>query len=510
MMNLQSLAVIFIIIVLPISLVLQVYTQSQIDTLNLQISYDSKLKDSTYDAIKAFQLNTINSSTSDLANSKMRDLEASVNAFFTSVATNFNVQGYNASTLQDYVPALVYTLYDGYYIYSPYTNTLKNNESNDNSTYKDEEKLYGLKPYIYYSCEYTRGNDNFVITYSLDNYITIQGYISGNWVNDAGYLISGITYDDSTITYRKCNINKNQSLMEEYVGQKLYSYLKINGVKYYYDKDNGKWFYLLNGKQVYTNIDLLSGNDGSAYYYYKEAADFTKRVFNDYNLGELKTSNAKDASYKNTYGDTAIFDKENIEEPNSKFNEHRLAVIRHSIESNLSTAIANFNNYSTTTTDFRMPKLKEDEWDKILNNVSLISFMQGLSIGGKIYNGYSVISNTKNSDVVAEDSIYIKDSYNYLCNVAENGLNSNAVIGIYNINLERKSGESSSGSTQYYYPIIGDFSYDSIVEQNNINDKYNGNIYNYLALAENKNLAKVYYTALARERYGMYRPKIEI
>ena len=129
MMNLQSLAVIFIIIVLPISLVLQVYTQSQIDTLNLQISYDSKLKDSTYDAIKAFQLNTINSSTSDLANSKMRDLEASVNAFFTSVATNFNVQGYNASTLQDYVPALVYTLYDGYYIYSPYTNTLKNNES---------------------------------------------------------------------------------------------------------------------------------------------------------------------------------------------------------------------------------------------------------------------------------------------------------------------------------------------------------------------------------------------
>ena len=88
MMNLQSLAVIFIIIVLPISLVLQVYTQSQIDTLNLQISYDSKLKDSTYDAIKAFQLNTINSSTSDLANSKMRDLEASVNAFFTG-SVNF-------------------------------------------------------------------------------------------------------------------------------------------------------------------------------------------------------------------------------------------------------------------------------------------------------------------------------------------------------------------------------------------------------------------------------------
>ena len=510
MMNLQSLAVIFIIIVLPISLVLQVYTQSQIDTLNLQISYDSKLKDSTYDAIKAFQLNTINSSTSDLANSKMRDLEASVNAFFTSVATNFNVQGYNASTLQDYVPALVYTLYDGYYIYSPYTNTLKNNESNDNSTYKDEEKLYGLKPYIYYSCEYTRGNDNFVITYSLDNYITIQGYISGNWVNDAGYLISGITYDDSTITYRKCNINKNQSLMEEYVGQKLYSYLKINGVKYYYDKDNGKWFYLLNGKQVYTNIDLSSGNDSSAYYYYKEAADFTKRVFNDYNLGELKASNAKDASYKNTYGDTAIFDKENIEEPNSKFNEHRLAVIRNSIESNLSTAIANFNNYSTTTTDFRMPKLKEDEWDKILNNVSLISFMQGLSIGGKIYNGYSIVTNNTNEEVVTEDSIYIvtnnyTDSNSTYCNVRKKDLNKDInqnSVGIFYNDLQRKSLISDTG-TDYYFPKKSLADYESVVMKDSLDYENDGNIYEYLS--DKENLATVYYTALGRERYSMYK-----
>ena len=54
-----------------------------------------------------------------------------------------------------------------------------------------------------------------------------------------------------------------------------------------------------------------------------------------------------------------------------------------------------------------MPKLKEDEWDKILNNVSLISFMQGLSIGGKIYNGYSIVTNNTNEEVVTEDSIYI-------------------------------------------------------------------------------------------------------
>ena len=80
-MKIQYLAVIFIIIILPISLILDSYVKSQIETLDLQILYDSKLNDATYDAIKAFQLNTVNSSTSDLANSKMRDIEASVNTF---------------------------------------------------------------------------------------------------------------------------------------------------------------------------------------------------------------------------------------------------------------------------------------------------------------------------------------------------------------------------------------------------------------------------------------------
>lgn len=132
-MKLQNLAVIFIIIILPISMILNVYTRNQVKTLKLQISYDSKLNNATYDALKAFQLNTINSDTSDLANSKLRDIEASVNTFFTSIASNFNMAGYNQDELKEYVPALVYTMYDGYYIYSPYTNQLDGtNEKTEN------------------------------------------------------------------------------------------------------------------------------------------------------------------------------------------------------------------------------------------------------------------------------------------------------------------------------------------------------------------------------------------
>ena len=86
-----------------------------------------------------------------------------------------------------------------------------------------------------------------------------------------------------------------------------------------------------------------------------------------------------------------------------------MAVIKYSIEKNLSIAIANYNNYTGVKANFQMPKLKEDEWDKIYSNISIISFLQGLNIGGKVYNGYSIINNTKNNEYVSENSIYIAD-----------------------------------------------------------------------------------------------------
>lgn len=214
-MKLQNLAVLFIIIILPISIILSSYVGNQVKTASLQASYDTKLNNATYDALKAFQINTINSDSSDIANSKLRDIEASANTFFNSIASNFNMAGYNKDILKEYVPALVYTMYDGYYIYSPYTNKLddtKSNEvvvdnigtvemksdkeildSNGEAAYKDGDRLTGLKPYVYYSCRYQYNGGDFVISYSLDNYITIQGEVTTNtgkrWVVDSRIFI---------------------------------------------------------------------------------------------------------------------------------------------------------------------------------------------------------------------------------------------------------------------------------------------------------------------------------
>ena len=89
-MKIQSLAIMFIILILPISLVLSSYTQNRVETLSLQARYDSRLNSATYDALKAYQLNSFNSDSGSLVNSKIRDIKASSNAFFTALASNFS------------------------------------------------------------------------------------------------------------------------------------------------------------------------------------------------------------------------------------------------------------------------------------------------------------------------------------------------------------------------------------------------------------------------------------
>ena len=69
-MKLQHLAIIFIIIIVPISLVLATYVNGYIDTIKNQSSYNAYLLNATYDGIKAFQLNTSNNSYSTIETQK--------------------------------------------------------------------------------------------------------------------------------------------------------------------------------------------------------------------------------------------------------------------------------------------------------------------------------------------------------------------------------------------------------------------------------------------------------
>ena len=481
-------------------------------------------------------MNAENSSTSDIVNSKIRDIEAAANVFFTTLANDFGMSGYNSEVLQNYVPALVFAMYDGFYIYSPFENTLddetaQNLEDNPSAEYHAGEQITGLKPYIYYSCRYVRSGIDVVITYSLDNYITVQGTANGQYINDAGYLINDVSVNEAakTVTYRGVTIGEEGQLYE-YVedvedDHNPYPYIKVNGAKYYYDGRTGDWFQLFNGERLPNQGPFATGNNDMAYRYYQEAAYFRERL-ESYGLTSLTPADAVDSDGQRL---TAVTDENNnivydfvnsgnynifdyytnglsIEEPNSNFNQHRMAIIRYSIESNLSIALANYNTHDGGKKyNFRMPKLAEEDWDNILDNVSMITFLQGLSIGGKVYNGYSVINNNANEEVVTENSIYItttSDNYFHRVTSTESEIISGTNLkGILSNDFAKKSYIDEAKETRYYLPKTQLGCYECYVLQTNNNAV--DNIYEYLD--DKPALATAYYTALGRERYSTYK-----
>ena len=529
-MKIQSLAIIFVIIILPISILLSEYTQALITTVSLQTSYNSSLISATYDAVVAYQLNSINDSSTDITNSKIRDIEASANTFLTSIGNQFKMSGESSKAINEYVPAIVFTMYDGYYIYSPYENDISDiysPDANPDASYIDGERLDGLKPYVYYSCRYTRpGGVDVVITYSLDNYITIQGYVGpGNYWNKSGYFLDKVSLDGSgNVTYDGIPIDRSEGALTEQIydpdrplaeNPVTYKYAKINGTKYYLDEtdpSNPQVFYIQNGEKNYSpsksELDYYKGiieNNTSAYEYYRNAAEFREEVRNV--LGDLTFDNAVDENDANIdvngfNGTDKIFDDSNgdAEEESSNFTTHRTAVIRYTIEKNLSIAIANYDQKFGGSTSFSMPNLSEEDWYKIINQTSVITFLQGLPMGTKIYNGYAVITNDTNKDVVTNDSIYIVTSGdNTYHRLDETDLeNSSGFMGYLNIDFEKRTNDN----TNYYYSRPETASYTSIVNQTGTSP-IEGDIYQYL---QGKTaLAKAYYTALGRERYSMFR-----
>lgn len=587
-MKMIHIIAIALLVIVPMSLIFISYSNNQLKTIKYQIAYDQKLKNSTLDAIKAFQTNMSNSSTSDLANSKLRDIEASVNVFYSSLVNNFYANGFSKESLRNYVPAIVYTLYDGYYIYSAYDNVLTNvdveskpeTQYSAGEKYEDGERIYGLKPYIYYSCRYKPNNDSdFVITYSLDSYITIQGMLDGKPINKSGYLLTGADFNGNDITYRGVTIEKEKGdLLQENVyiddyndkkvdennttvikhnpGQCIKApHIKYDGTKYYLTLDDentdmykynaGHIFHMLNDERLDTPppsevTDEKIRDNEQAQQYYKEAAEFKEFILDNTVLMDLKASDAVDINGEKFSDENSspftpdidIFqelwnlgtDYKYIEDKNSDFYLHRTEVIKNAIESNLMVAIDNFNKVSSSSNQFAMPKLTDKDWDSLTNGVSMITFLQGLSIGGKVYNGYSVVNNDKTEDYIGEDSIYIVvgDTYYSPTDKTLKNLELGNAIGVLNTNFEKKtindtvtkdteSGDSINSLEEIdYFPRNENAAYTSIINPGDLNNSKvttSELMKKYLlsGTAEQQTIAKIFYTALGRERQAMYR-----
>lgn len=536
-MKLQSLAVIFVIIILPVSLVVSEYIQLQLDSVVLMASYDAKLNDATYDAIRAYQLNEQNATTDGINNEKVRDIEASINSFYASLANSMGAEGYTEEDLKPYVPAIVYTLYDGYYIYGPYRK--KSNNTLD----------FGIKPFIAYSEKYENGDNSIVINYTLDNYITVYGKIDGEYIQKGGFIVDP---DMIKVNYNNVKVGELMILNEnltEVTGydvqnddetpdqiEKAYKYVnqwsKAN-------EDNNKIHIesrqkiMKNGnKWITSNIDKTYGeytwidesivpqedkerltstniSDESAILYYKSAKSFSEWVKNKLDWVTIPQTNSAEITYSNS--NKKLFENlKEIEDEDSIFNSHRKEVIRKSIESNLRAAIESYNSISQSVgilDAFKMPKLTEKDWEKILNNISVISFLQNIITKNNYqkYSGYSVLTNNQNKDYIDPTQIYIYDRYEKIahrisCKKVINGEIALDNIRAYkNTDFLRQNVFDNQGMLRYYYKHYATLCYDCLV---NTQDSQEENL--------NKTLEKMpqyvketYYTALAREKYNV-------
>lgn len=612
-MKLQYLAVIFVIIMLPISLVVSFYIQAQIDIVNMQTLYKTKLNDATYDAVKAFQLNTTNSYYSGVSDAKIRDIEASINTFYNSFTSSTS---YTRDEIRSCVPAMVYTLYDGYYIYGKRYNVY-DVEWDTSSSEKEMEKVkidtsatnsekydYGLRPFSYYSCRYKVDNDNDVtINYTLDNFISVYGKVNGEYVNKSGFLISNISSDKwNGNEYKKATIAKTEKIEEylkinkkpeikEAIGtsreinlqDKMYQYVVYNSQKIYRGEADGVTYYfwytdgeakLVIDENVKENVRKQMDEEGnnSATKYYVDAQKFTNWFYTgdedrttgnegignkitqkDVILLDQSSDQIGDLDFK--VGDSEkIFDKdEDPEDPGSKFNQHRMSIIKRTIESNLAIAINSYNSNSDSYA-FGLPKLNSEEWEKVTNNVCVIAFMQGLQLKGRYFNSYAVVPNDKNNEFVDTDAIYlltedsVKNEYKYHmpnCPLLVKNIDSiqnKITTGYINTSFERQTltgrtetinkpdgtTEEKTDPTEYYYKHVrgydaegkplyytacyhcivnpsGEYELDEILSGKILNkdSKFGPKVGNYISgISE---LRKHYLTALAREKYDLYK-----
>lgn len=563
-MKLQHLAIIFVIIMLPISMVITSYIQAQIDTILLQNLYSRRLQTATYDAIRAFQLNTINNKYSTVSDSKIRDIEASISTFYNSLGTELGASGYDVESLQAFIPAIIYTMYDGYYIYGKYYNDTVG------------QYQYGLKPYIYYSCRYVQGNSDFVVNYTLDNNITVYGKVNGSYVTKSGTLINpeliknikrDITYtytDTAQNTYERTYVSSveydNLTIGMEILKEQLvtvdennttalrdeYEYVIFNNRKAYKENGQEKYFWVTNNqKQEIKDSETVAflrnmtrgGHlySNSAAQYYADAYDFSTWV--NSNLKGIKQRHSVDANGNSITKvdengtivtdfaiDTGEEDIFNISRTNnslveaSVFNQNRISVIRRTIQTTLNSAIANYS--SNAQYDFAMPIFNEEDWDKLVNHIAVATFMQGIPIGSKYFNKYCIITNNKNKEFVSKESINIITDDNEAHKPASREVidRKKNVIGAYkNTDFEMQTVVISDKNERYYYPHANNKCYECMVnvaQTYNIDDIIEGTIkvynvntdtYEPKSTIDIKQLRTIYLTALARERYDLYK-----
>lgn len=440
--------------------------------------------DATYDGIKAFQINASYNSLSNVSDTLREDVEAAISTFMQSLSMNMGIGGYNKKYMTDYIPAVLFTLYDGYYIYSP--------ERTENG-YE-----YMLKPYNFYTVRYKQNDSNdVVINYTLDNYIVVYGWIGGKYYVKSGYLVSNkrsvktserikekVPYkqngnDDIMLDYKEVTSGDYDP---EYVN-KLPEGTSDTRTEYLYPRNSNYYIDPASASKYYTDAEVFSNWVTSNLDWV--TADMAMR--NNIKLEEFNGDKTK--VFNINTGDN---DPEDL---TSIFTQHKTNVIKYSIQDNLNQAITAYSQGSTSTYDFKLPQLDINEWDMVSSNICMLTFMQGVPMGTKYYNNYALVQSTSNSLYVSQDALYFiaEGGDGYYHKIDCPYLTGSNITGYSNfdfllkkLSLKDETSFYKHGELACYYCIV--------------NSNYN-NVKNW---KNDPTRSEAYYTALAREKYRRY------
>ncbi len=351
-MKLQHFCIWFLIVIMPFSILARNTTREYMLALRDQTRLNGVIDNATQDAVEMLielndEFQTVSFGTE--FNVTYNIASEAVKSFFQTLAINFNmpyVEGETEAYFSMYVPAIVIVGYDGFFVYSV-------TEFNDSF----EPRLSPKIPYAYED-----PSTGAIINFTLGNDIRI--FINGKYYE--GSLTKNFT-------------NDSLSEVETYI-------LAFGGGSL---GKNKMFQYLPDLTEDMSLVLCAIENYGTT------PAGHTARVpdFLKASPGEIPL--LQDTSRS---GGDAV--------PASKFHTKRREVIINTIKEVLQDEMNSHSDYAGimgSSYDFSLPEITNDDWTNSINDISVLSFIQGIPIGVNMYyNNYAL----GGSKIIAANYLY--------------------------------------------------------------------------------------------------------
>ena len=114
--------------------------------------------------------------------------------------------------------------------------------------------------------------------------------------------------------------------------------------------------------------------------------------------------------YGDTYKHLKISATNDPEDPKSEFVKYKREIIRNKIEGVLNSTITAYSE-RTWGQNYKMPKITEEEWERIYSDISVTAFFQGKRIGYTKYNGYCVLNCNNHYEFVNPNLLYFSSDF---------------------------------------------------------------------------------------------------